>query len=165
MNSWKSPSWSNLSFRVFGIAFLQMLTSLMVSICVVSSCIIWVGDGGGGVDTRSTMFSSTEGVVVFTFFGIPCFAPDSMKRLNCVLNRTLFTTMSSMMSMMIVDDSSSSSDSERISLRFPFPFVFAAFFLTAAISFASFLIVSLVMPYSGLSGSISSSSSSPPSCY
>ena len=40
MNYWKSPSWSNLSFRVSGITFLQMSTGLMVGIYVVSSCVI-----------------------------------------------------------------------------------------------------------------------------
>ena len=106
-----------------GIVFLQMSTGLMVGICVVSSCVIEVGYEVGGVDSRSTMFSSTEGVVDSTFFDIPCFAPDSTKRLNCVLTRNLFATASSMMSMDVVTSSSSSSDSERISLCFPFPFV------------------------------------------
>ena len=123
MDAWKSPSWSNLSFRVSGIAFLQMSTGLIVGICVVSSYVIWVGDGGGDIDTRSTMFSLTEGVVVFTFFDLPCFAPDSTKHLNCVSTGTFFTTASSMMSTAIATSSSSSSDSERISLCFPFPFV------------------------------------------
>ena len=67
MNAWKSPSWSNLSFRVSGIAFLQMSTGLIVGICVVSSYVIWVGDGGGGVETKSTMFSAVEVFVLFTF--------------------------------------------------------------------------------------------------
>ena len=67
------------------------------------------------------------------------------KNLNCVSTETLFPTASSMTSMEVVASSSSSSDSKRISLRFPFPFVFVAFFLMAVISFASFLIVSLVM--------------------
>ena len=99
-----------------------MSTRLMVGICVVSSCVIWVGDGGGGVDTRSTIFSLTEGVVVFTFFGLPCFDPVSMKRMNCISNGTLFATKSSMMSIAIATSSSSSSDSQRIRLHFPFPF-------------------------------------------
>ena len=116
-----------------------------------------------GVDTKSTMFSAIEVFVLFTFFSRLCYAPDLTKCLNYVLTETLFTTMSSMMSMMIVADSSSSSDSERISLRFPFPFVSVAFLLAPAISFARFLTLSLVMAYSGLSSSMPSSSSSPPS--
>ena len=69
MNAWKLRSWLNLSFRVFGIAFLQMLTGLMVGTCGLYSCVIWVGYGGGGVETKSTMFSAIEEFVLFTFFG------------------------------------------------------------------------------------------------
>ena len=52
MYAGKSQSWSNLSFKVFGIAFLHMSTGLMVGSCGIYSCVIWVGDGGGGVDTK-----------------------------------------------------------------------------------------------------------------
>ena len=99
-----------------------MSTRIMVVICGVSSCVIWVGEGGGGVEAKSTMFSSTEVVAVFTFFGLPCFAPASTNRLNCVLNETLFVVASSMMSIVVANSSSSSSDSDRRSLRFPFHF-------------------------------------------
>ena len=122
MYAWKSPSWSNLSFRVFGIAFLQMSTGIMVGTCGLSSCVIWVGDGGGDVETKSTMFSDVEVFALFTFSGRPCCAPASTNRLNYVSTETLFATMSSMMSTTIDTSSSSSSNSERIILRFPFPF-------------------------------------------
>ena len=122
MYAWKSPSWLNRSFSVFGIAFLQMSTELMVGICVVSSCVIWVGDGGGGVETKSTMFSSIEVVAVFTFFGLPCFAPASTNHLNCVSTETLFAVVSSMMSTVVANSSTLYSNSARISLCFPFPF-------------------------------------------
>ena len=92
-----------------------MSTSLMVGICWVYSCVIWVGDGGGGVETRSTMFSSTEVVVVFTFFGLPCFAPVSMNHLNCVSTENLFVVASSMMSIAVANNYYSSSDLGRIS--------------------------------------------------
>ena len=85
MYAWKSPSWLNHSFSVSDIAFLQMSTGLMVGICGLSSYVIWVGDGGGGVGTKSIMFSSIKVVVLFTFFGQPCFAPASTNRLNCFL--------------------------------------------------------------------------------
>ena len=70
---------------------------------------------GGGVDTRSAMFSAVEVFVLFTFFGRPCFDPILTKHMNCVLTETLFTTASSMMSMAVATSSSSSSDSEKIS--------------------------------------------------
>ena len=122
MNAWKSPSWSNRSFSVSGIAFLQMSTGLMVGSCGVSSCVIWVGDGGGGVETKSIIFSSTTGFVVFTYFGLPCFAPASTNRLNYVSTDILFVAASFMMSIAVANSSSSSSNLERIRLRFPFPF-------------------------------------------
>ena len=68
MYAWKSLSWSNLSFRVSDIAFLHMSTRLMVGSYKISSCVIWVRYGGGGVDTKSTMFSTIEVFVLFTFF-------------------------------------------------------------------------------------------------
>ena len=96
MYAWKSLSWLNLSFRVYGIAFLLMSTGIMVGICGLSSFVIWVGDGGGGVETKSTMFSPVEVVLLFTFFGQPCFAPTSTNYLNCVLTNSLFVVASSM---------------------------------------------------------------------
>ena len=69
MYAWKSLSWLKCSFRVFDIASLHMSTGIMEGSCGISSYVIWVGDGGGGVDTRSTMFSVVEVFVLFTFFG------------------------------------------------------------------------------------------------
>ena len=69
MYAWKSLSWSNLSFRVSGIAFLHMSNGLMEGSCGIFSCVIWVGEGGGGVDTKSTIFLVVEVFVLFTFFG------------------------------------------------------------------------------------------------
>ena len=130
----------------------------MTGICGVSSWVIWVGDGGGGVETKSTRFSSNEVVAVFTFFGLPCFAPVSTNRLNCGSTKTLFVVASSIMSTMVANSSSSSSNSDRRSLRFPFPFYWISFFfLEAAISFAIFLKFSFVIAYSGLSDLMSSS--------
>ena len=140
-----------------------MSTGLMEGSFGIYSCVIWVRDGGGGVDTRSTIFSAIEVFVIFGFFDRPCRAPTSTNFLNCVSTKTLFSMASSIMSTAVANSSSSSSESERISLCFPFPFVSVAFFLTVAISFASFFIFSFVMSYSGLSDSISPNSS-PSSC-
>ena len=110
------------------------------------------------------MFLAVEVFVLFTFFGRPCSAPNSTKRLNYVSTRTFFAIVSSMMLMVVATSSSSYSDSKRISLRFSFPFAWVSFFLAASISFISFLILSLVMAYSGLSDSMYSSSYSSPLC-
>ena len=67
MYAWKSLSSSNLSFKVSGIAFLHMSTGLIVGRCGISSCVIWVRDGGGGVDTKSTMFLVVEVFVLLPF--------------------------------------------------------------------------------------------------
>ena len=56
MYAWKYISWSNLSFKVFGIAFFHMSIKLIEGSSGIASYMIWVGDGGGGVDTRSTTF-------------------------------------------------------------------------------------------------------------
>ena len=87
----------------------------------VSSCVIWVGDGGGGVETKSTMFSDVEVFALFTFSGRPCCAPASTNHLNCVSINTLFAVASYMISTEVASSSSSSSDSEMIIFRFPFP--------------------------------------------
>ena len=123
INSWKLSSWWSLYFNVSNIAFLQMCIGLMVVGCGIYSYVIWVWDGSGGVETKSTIFSSTEGFVVFTFFGLPCFAPKSTNHLNYVLTNILFVAASSMMWTAVANNYSSSSDSDRISLHFPFPFV------------------------------------------
>ena len=133
----------------------------MVDICGLSSYVIWAGDGGGDVETKSTMFSSIEVVVLFTFFDRPYFAPASTNRLNCVSTDTLFDVASSMISTVVTSSSSSYSNSEMISLRFPFPCSWSAFlFLKDSTSFTIFLYFSFVIVYSGSSDSMSSSSSS-----
>ena len=159
MYAWKSISWLNLSFKVFGLAFLHMSTRIMEGSFGISSCVIWVGDGGGGVDTRSTIFLVVEVFVVFDFFDQPCHAPALKFFWNYVSNETLFATTYSIMSTAIANSSSSSSKSERIILCFPFPFVSVAFLLATIISFSSFFIFSLVMSYSRLSDSIPPNSS------
>ena len=99
-----------------------MSTGLMVVGCGISSCVIWVGDGNGGVETKSTIFSLNEGFVFFTFFGLPCFAPMSMNHLNCVSTNILFVATCSMMLRAVANSSFSSSDSYKISFLFPFAF-------------------------------------------
>ena len=74
-----------------------------------------MGDGSGGVETKSTIFSSTTGFVVFTFFGLPCFTHASTNQLNCVSIDIFFAAASSMMSTAVANNYSSSSDSDRIS--------------------------------------------------
>ena len=127
----------------------------------ISSYVIWVGDGSGGVENKSTIFSSTEGFVVFTFFGLPCFAPQSMNRLNCVSTGIFVVVAYSMMSKVVANNSSSYYDLDRIILRFPFPFSCFVFFFFADAIFFRFC---FVIAYSRLSDSISSSNCSPPSC-
>ena len=80
------------------------------------------------METKSTISSSIRGFVVFTFFSLPCFAPESTNYLNCVSTDILFAAASSMMSTIVANSSSSSSDSESIILRFPFPFFLIYFF-------------------------------------
>ena len=77
MYAWRSLSRSNFSFKVFDIAFLHMSSGLMEGGSGISSCVILVEDGGGGVDTRSTTFSAVEVFVIFAFFGRPWCAPAS----------------------------------------------------------------------------------------
>ena len=87
----------------------------------VDSCVILMEDGLGESGVKSIGFI-TGGVAVVTFFGLPCFARESMNRLNCVSTDTLFAAASSMMSIAVANSSSSSFNSDRISLHFPFPF-------------------------------------------
>ena len=83
-----------------------MLTGIMVGSYGVSSCVIWFEDGGGGVETKSTIFSLTIGFVVFTFFDLPCFTPTSTNHLNCVSIDILFFASSYMMSIVVANSSS-----------------------------------------------------------
>ena len=46
-----------------------MSTGLIVGSYGISSYVIWVRDGGGGVETKLTTFSVVEVFVPFTFFG------------------------------------------------------------------------------------------------
>ena len=87
----------------------------------VYSYVILTGDGLGESGVRSIGFITGE-VAILTFFGLPCFIPESMNCLNCVSTNILFTVASSMMLTGVANSSSSSSDSDRISLHFPFPF-------------------------------------------
>ena len=87
----------------------------------VESDVILVGEGLGESGVKSIGFI-TGGVAILAFFGLPFYAPESMNRLNCVSTNILFVAASSMMSTTIANSSSSSSDSDRMSLRFPFPF-------------------------------------------
>ena len=88
---------------------------------MVDSCVILVGDSLGESGVKSIGFITSR-VAVLTFFGLPCFAPESMNRLNCVSTDTLFAATSSVMSTSVASSYSSSFDSDKISLRFPFPF-------------------------------------------
>ena len=47
----------------------------------VYCCVILVGDGLGESGVKSIGFI-TGGVAVLTFFGLPCFPPESMNCLN-----------------------------------------------------------------------------------
>ena len=73
----------------------------------IHSCVILVGDGGGGVDTRSTTFSAVEVFVLFAFFGRHCCAPASTNILNWASTGTLFVAVSSIMSHAVATSSSS----------------------------------------------------------
>ena len=89
----------------------------------IFSYIIWVGDGGGGVETKS-MASTVGGSVSFTFLALACLVSSSTNRLNCSSTETLFLAASIKMSVALACNSSSSSKiSWRISLRFPLLFV------------------------------------------
>ena len=83
-----------------------MSTGLMKGRCGIYSCVIWVKDGGGGVDTKATMFSAVEVFVLFVFFGRPCYAHVSTNILNYVSTETLFAMASSMMLVAIANSSS-----------------------------------------------------------
>ena len=94
----------------------------------ISSSIILVGDGGGGVEVKYDRIEFRV-VATLTFLDFPCLAFASMKRLNYISTYILFFEASSNMSIDLSSNSSSSSDSSsRMSLRFPFPFVGIYFF-------------------------------------
>ena len=88
---------------------------------MVDSCVILMGEGLGESGVKSIGFI-TSGVVIITFFNLPCFSSESTNRLNWVSTNTLFALSSSRMLTIVASSSSSSFDSYKISLRFPFPF-------------------------------------------
>ena len=80
IKSYKSLSLWNFSLTSSNITVLHKsrgLTDCGVGIC---SLVIFVSDGGGGVDTRSTTFSGI--IVVLAFFGRLACAPTSMNLWN-----------------------------------------------------------------------------------
>ena len=122
INCCRSTSLSILSLSVSDIALLHKLAGLMLVDTGIFSCIIWVGDGGGGVETKS-IASTVGGLVIFTFLDLACLASSSKNRLNCSSTKTLFLAASIKMSVALACNSSSTSDiSWRIILFFPFPF-------------------------------------------
>ena len=122
MNCWRSTSLSTFSLSVSDIALLHKLVGLMSVDTGMSSCIIWVGDGGGGVEAKS-MVSTAGGFVCFTFLALACFVSSSTNRLNCSSTETLFLAASIKKLVSFEHKLSSYSKiSWRISLRFPFPF-------------------------------------------
>ena len=134
-----------------------MSTVLMVVGYGISSCVIWVGDGGGGVEDKSTIFLLTEGFVVFTFLALSYLFSSSTNRLNCSSTGILFLAAS--IKILVAWAWSSSSSFEfycRISWRFPFPLAgLSRFFLDFATIVAKCRIFSFVSRYSGFSVSSS----------
>ena len=88
---------------------------------ILESSVILVGEGHGDSGVKSIGLI-LGGVATLTFLGLPCFAPDLMNYLNCVLTNTLFIEASSKMLETVANNSSSSSDSSgRMIFCFPFP--------------------------------------------
>ena len=69
MNACRSLSLSNFSFTASDITLFHKLSGLIESCSSANSSVTFVGDGGGGVDTRSTTFSSVDVCVILDFFG------------------------------------------------------------------------------------------------
>ena len=139
MNAYRSLSLSTFSFTASDIALLHKLSGIIESGPGIFSSVTFVGDGGGGIDTRSTKFSGVFVWVILAFFGCPSSAPASTNLWNWVSTGTLFVVESSIM-LRDLDSSSSSSfdDSTMIRLHLPFPCCRCCvfnFFLAAAISF------------------------------
>ena len=82
MNSCRSLSLSNFSFTASDITLLHKSSGLIDICSGANSSVTFVRDGGGGVDTRSTMFSSVDVCVILAFFGQPCNAPASTNLWN-----------------------------------------------------------------------------------
>ena len=66
MNCWRSTYLSTLSLSVYNIALFHKSARLMLVDTSMSSCIIWVADGGGRVEAKS-MVSTAGGLISFTF--------------------------------------------------------------------------------------------------
>ena len=66
-----SLSLSNFSFIASEIALLHKLSGIIECCSGTFSSVTFVEDGGGGVDTRSTMFSGVDMWVILAFFGLP----------------------------------------------------------------------------------------------
>ena len=140
IKSYKSLSLSNFAFTFSDITVLHRSRGMTDYGAGTCSSVIFIGDGGGGIDTRSTTFSGV--IMVFAFFSQPACAPASTNHWNWVSINTLFVAASSMMSRAMAANYSLSLDElERISLRLPLPccccFVLS-FFLAIAISFDNF---------------------------
>ena len=82
INCWRSTSLSTLSLSVSDIALLHKLAGLMVVNTGIFSCIIWVGEGGGGVETKS-MYLTIGGFVSFTFIALAFLISSLTNHLNC----------------------------------------------------------------------------------
>ena len=67
MNAYKSLSLSNFAFTSSDITLLHKLRGLTDCSAGTCSSVIFVGDGDGGVDTRSTMVLGI--FIVLAFFG------------------------------------------------------------------------------------------------
>ena len=77
MYAWRSLSLSNFSFTASDIALLHKLSGLIKCYSGICSPVTFVGDGGGGIDTRSTTFSGIDVWVILAFFGRLGSAPAS----------------------------------------------------------------------------------------
>ena len=108
INCWRSTYFSTLSLSVSEIALLHKSAGLMLVKIGIFSCIIGVGDGGGGIETKS-MASTIGGLVIFTFLDLAFLASSSTKRLNYSSTETLFLAASINMSIALACKSSSSS--------------------------------------------------------
>ena len=69
MNAYKYLSLSNVSLIDSDITFLHKSSGLIECCSGTYSSVNFVGDGGGGVDTRSTMFSGIDVWVILDLFG------------------------------------------------------------------------------------------------
>ena len=89
---------------------------------MVESGVIIVGEGLGESRVKSIGFISGW-VAVLALLSMPWFAPDSTNYLNWVSTDTLFIAASSSTLVAVASSSSSSFDSsDKMILRFPFPF-------------------------------------------